>query len=75
MRTLDFWSLLVIQWIKNTIATEPNDIGRPIRACITTQIVKRKLDKVPNYHEKYLTSEKVKTSKQKYQKQRCNNHS
>ena len=32
MPTLAFWMQLAIQCIKNTIGTEPDDIGRPMRA-------------------------------------------
>ena len=39
MPTLDFWRYLAIKCMKNTIGTEPGDIGRPIRACKRPQIV------------------------------------
>ena len=58
MPTLDFWRQLALQFMENTIGTEPGDIGRPMWVCRKPEIVEFKLEKVPNYHGKWLASEK-----------------
>ena len=62
MPDLYFWRQLVIQCIENTIVTEPCDIGRPICAYRRPQMMEFHLAKVPNYHGKWLPSEKIKLS-------------
>ena len=61
--------------MENTFGTDPGDIGRPIQAFRKTQIVEFRLEKVPNYCIKCVTSGKIKISDQKYQRQNCMNHS
>ena len=39
MPTSDFWRQLEIQCMENNIGTEPVGISRPMRACISPQIV------------------------------------
>ena len=58
MPTLDFWRHLAIQCMENTIGTEPGDIGRPMWAFRRPQTVKYNMEKVANYHRKWLASEK-----------------
>ena len=58
MPNLDVRGKLAIQFMENTIVTETGDIGSPIRDCRRSQIVEFKLDKVLNYHRKWIASEK-----------------
>ena len=57
MPTLYFWRQLDLKCMKNTIGTDPDDIDGPMRACKSLQIVKYKLENVPNYRGKWLASE------------------
>ena len=74
MPTLAFWSKLEIKLMENTIVTEDGDIGRPMRYCRSPKTVEFHLEKVTNYHGKWLLNKKIKIYNQVYQKQRFRNH-
>ena len=52
--------------MENTIGIESGDIVRPMRDYRKPQIVEFQKGKVRNYLRKWLPSEKIKISKQKY---------
>ena len=58
MPNLDLGGHLAIQCMINNFGTEPGDIGRPMWYYRRPQIVEYNLEKVPNYHRKWLASEK-----------------
>ena len=59
MPTLAFQRQLVMQCMENTIGTYSGDIVRHMKAYIRPQIVEYRMEKVPNYSGKWLSSEKI----------------